>query len=107
VHRHRESLRARLAEVVADGPDLVRELAAYAERIDVTEELVRLAAHLDRLDALLTEDQPGRALDFLMQEIGRELNTTGAKSADAGLTGLVLEAKLAADRLKEQAANLL
>ncbi len=107
VDRHREALRARLAEVVADGPDLVRDLAAYAERIDVTEELVRLTAHLDRLDGLLGEDQPGRALDFLMQEIGRELNTTGAKSQDAALTALVLDAKLAADRLKEQAANLL
>jgi uncharacterized protein YicC (UPF0701 family) len=107
VDRHREALRARLAEVVADGPDLIRDLAAYSERIDVTEELVRLAAHLDRLDALLGEDQPGRALDFLMQEIGRELNTTGAKSQDAALTALVLDARLAADRLKEQAANLL
>ena len=107
---YRESLLKRLAEVLGDQvpPEtIVRELAIHAERIDVTEELVRLATHLDALDALLASDgEVGRRLDFLAQEIGREVNTTGAKANDAALTGLVLDAKLAVDQLKEQAANL-
>ena len=109
---YRDSLRARLAEVLvgqAVTPEqLVRELAMYAERIDVTEELVRLAAHCDALDALLTgsDDQLGRKLDFLLQEIGREINTTGAKSNDTTLTALVIDAKTAVEQMKEQAANV-
>lgn len=109
---YRDSLRARLAEVLvgqAVTPEqLVRELAMYAERIDVTEELVRLAAHCDALDVLLTgsDDQLGRKLDFLLQEIGREINTTGAKSNDTTLTALVIDAKTAVEQMKEQAANV-
>ncbi len=109
---YRDSLRTRLAEVLAGQAvtpeQLVRELAMYAERIDVTEELVRLAAHCDALDALLSgsDDQLGRKLDFLLQEIGREINTTGAKSNDTALTTLVLEGKAAVEQMKEQAANV-
>lgn len=109
---YRDSLRARLAEVLAGQAvtpeQLVRELAMYAERIDVTEELVRLAAHCDALDGLLSgnDDQLGRKLDFLLQEIGREINTTGAKSNDTALTALVLEGKAAVEQMKEQAANV-
>jgi uncharacterized protein (TIGR00255 family) len=107
---YREGLQRRLAEVLAEQlpPEvLARELALQAERIDVTEEQVRLGAHLDALDALLADSaEIGRKLEFLVQEIGREINTTGAKANDAQLTGFVLEAKLALDQLKEQAANL-
>ena len=109
---YREQLAKRLNDVLAGQalvtPEhLVRELALYAERIDVTEELVRLAAHLDALDTLLTVGgETGRKLDFLAQEIGREINTTGAKANDAALTTLVVEAKLALDQIKEQAANV-
>ena len=110
---YRESLTARLREILAGqavvGEEaLVRELAMHAERIDVTEELVRLAAHLDALDALLAgpDDQLGRKLEFLLQEVGREINTTGAKSNDRALTALVLEAKALVEQVKEQAANI-
>lgn len=108
----REALLKRVAEVLAGQaavtPEhLVREVAIHAERIDVTEELVRLAAHLDALDALLAGDgEVGRKLEFLTQELAREINTTGAKANDAALTALVLDAKLAVDQLKEQAANV-
>jgi uncharacterized protein YicC (UPF0701 family) len=107
---YRESLLKRLQEVLSEvvqPEQVVRELAIHAERIDVTEELVRLDAHLAALDGLLTgHDEVGRKLEFLAQEIGREVNTTGAKANDAQLTALVLEAKLVVDHLKEQAANL-
>ncbi len=107
---YREQLLRRLHEVLAERIDpatIVREIALYAERIDVTEELVRLTSHLDALDALLAAGgEIGRKLDFLGQELGREINTTGAKANDAALTNLVLAAKLVLDQLKEQAANV-
>lgn len=110
----RDHLQQRLGEILRDAvpPEiLVRELAVYAERIDITEEQVRLAAHLEALDTLLAgADDPkaevGRRLEFLLQEIGREVNTTGAKANDAPLAALVIDAKVAIDQLKEQAANL-
>ena len=109
---YREQLTKRLSEILAGQalitPEhLVRELAMYAERIDVTEELVRLTAHLEALDGLLKGgSETGRKLDFLAQEIGREINTTGAKANDSALTALVLDAKLVLDQIKEQAANV-
>jgi uncharacterized protein (TIGR00255 family) len=112
----REHLTTRLREILAGTPVpdevLVRELALYSERVDVTEEQVRLAAHCDALDALLAEPDGidgghGRRLEFLLQEIGREVNTTGSKSNDTALTTLVLEAKAIVEQMKEQAANVL
>lgn len=108
----RDNLLKRVSDVLANHANitpehLIREVALHAERIDVTEELVRLAVHLDALDQLLVQDgEVGRKLDFLIQELGREINTTGAKANDAALTSLVLDAKLAIDQLKEQAANV-
>lgn len=109
---YRATLQARVAELLKDvtltQEHLVREVALHAERIDVTEELVRLTAHIDALDALIAgnDEQQGRKLEFLLQEIGREVNTTGAKSNDTALTNLVLEAKAIVEQLKEQSANL-
>ena len=109
---YRIALQARVGELLKDvtltPEQLVREVALHADRIDVTEELVRLAAHVDALDALITsnDEQQGRKLEFLLQEIGREVNTTGAKSNDTALTNLVLEAKALVEQMKEQTANL-
>lgn len=109
---YRSALQARVGELLKDVTltleQLVREVALHADRIDVTEELVRLAAHVDALDKLIAgeDEQQGRKLDFLLQEIGREVNTTGAKSNDTALTNLVLEAKALVEQMKEQAANL-
>lgn len=109
---YRTALLARVGELLKDvtltPEQLVREVALHADRIDVTEELVRLAAHIDALDALIAgnDDQQGRKLEFLLQEIGREVNTTGAKSNDTALTNLVLEAKATVEQMKEQTANL-
>ncbi len=110
---YREALLARLREalagVAAVTPELlVRELALHADRIDVSEELVRLATHLDALDALLVsaEDALGRKLEFLLTECGREIATTAAKSNDAGMTKVTLDAKHVIEQMKEQAANV-
>lgn len=109
----REALRERLREAGVEGIDpelLARECALAADRIDVSEEMTRLAAHLSALDELLASpgDQAvGRPLEFLLQELGREVNTTGAKANDAALAALVLEAKQVLEQIREQAANLL
>jgi uncharacterized protein (TIGR00255 family) len=110
---YRASLMARVSDLLQDSAGLtpeqiIREVTLYAERVDVTEELVRLAAHLDSLDALInsTDDQLGRKLEFLLQEIAREINTTGAKSNDTALTNQVLEAKSLVEQMKEQSANV-
>ena len=109
----REAMIARVQEAVADQIDpeaLARECAVQADRIDVSEELTRLQAHLERLDQLLAADNDeavGRPLEFLLQELGREVNTTGAKANDSELTALVLEAKNTLEQIREQAANVL
>ncbi len=111
---YRTAVQTRVSELLAGQPltqeQLIREVALYSERIDVTEELVRLGAHIDALDSLIAssqDDQLGRKLDFLLQEIGREINTTGAKSNDTALTNIVLEAKALIEQLKEQSANVI
>lgn len=109
----REALRARVQEALGEqiDPDaLARECAIQADRIDLSEELTRLQAHLERLDALLVandDEAVGRPLEFLLQELGREINTTGAKANDAALTALVLDAKNILEQIREQAANVL
>ncbi len=107
--------RERLLAVVSEAIGLVvppetiaREVAIEAQRIDISEELVRFAAHLDALDRLIARQDPvGRELDFLAQELGREANTAGAKANDPTLSELGIALKLAVDQLKEQSANCL
>lgn len=86
---------------------LAQEIALAAERADVTEELVRAAAHLDAFAATLAEGGAiGRRLDFLLQELGREINTTGAKSPTAAISALVVQAKAELEKMREQVQNL-
>lgn len=101
----------RVAQVLGKGTvseeRLVQEAALLAERCDVTEELVRLASHLDRLGELLRQKgSVGKAIDFLIQEIHREINTIASKSADLEVTNLTLEAKGEVEKLREQVANV-
>ncbi|MGE0870613.1 MAG: YicC/YloC family endoribonuclease [Kofleriaceae bacterium] len=86
---------------------LAQEVALLADRSDVTEELVRLASHLDQARALLAgKASVGRRLDFLVQEIGRELNTIGSKSAATEITAAVVEGKAALEKVREQVQNV-
>jgi uncharacterized protein (TIGR00255 family) len=86
---------------------LAQEVAMLADRADVTEELVRLASHLDQARAMLATTGPaGRRLDFLVQEIGRELNTIGSKSALAEITSAVVDAKAQLEKIREQVQNV-
>ena len=107
-------LEERLATLSAATPPvdpvrLAQEVAALAERLDVSEEIARLRAHFDHLAVLLgggAKDSPGRRMDFLAQEIGRELNTLGGKIQDAGIAALVIDGKAELEKLREQAQNI-
>jgi uncharacterized protein (TIGR00255 family) len=86
---------------------IAQEAALMAERLDVSEELVRLETHLQHLSELLrAPGAVGRKLDFVVQEVGRELNTIGSKAQDAGVAALVIEGKAELERLREQAQNV-
>ena len=95
------------SEMAADPERLVQEAALLADRADVSEEVVRLRAHLAAFsDRLSKGGSVGRTLDFLCQEIHRELNTLGSKCREVGLAERVVEAKTATERLREQVQNL-
>ena len=86
---------------------LAQEIALLAERADVTEELVRLASHLEQARALIHgSGASGRRLDFLVQEIGRELNTIGSKSAATEISSAIVEAKAVLEKVREQVQNV-
>jgi uncharacterized protein (TIGR00255 family) len=109
--RQREILLRRLqsARLPADvlDPRIATEIAIFAERCDITEELARLESHLSQFREHIESDRPiGRTLEFLSQEMGREWNTAGAKANDAKISLLVVEAKAELDRVREQLANV-
>lgn len=89
--------------------DIVREIAVYAERSDISEEIQRLSGHIEQFTQLITASggkSVGRTLDFLAQEMLREANTMASKSNDATISRAIVEVKGAIDRIKEQAANV-
>jgi uncharacterized protein (TIGR00255 family) len=87
--------------------DVVREVALFADRVDISEELQRLDSHLARLrDTLDAGGEVGRGMEFLLQEVLREVNTIGSKSPDVAVSHAVVDMKSLVDKLKEQAANL-
>jgi len=110
---YRERLLERVSSVLEDSQieekDIIREVAVFADRIDISEELVRLSSHLEQLATLFADDneQQGKRLEFLLQECGREVNTIGSKAHDADLSLLVVDANSALEQMREQAANIL
>lgn len=102
-----DKLKARVqaAAVELDAARLAQEVALLADRIDVTEELERLCAHVDQARVLLSSSSPGRRLDFLCQEFLREANTLGSKCQDAPTAHLVVELKAEIERMREQVQN--
>ena len=101
----REKLRARLAELdmPADPGRLEQELVFISQKMDVDEEVDRLDSHIEEVRRVLDRDEPvGRRLDFLMQELNREANTLGSKSADAETTKAAVELKVLIKQMREQ-----
>lgn len=104
-------LRERIAQLLEgaapEEPRLAQEVAIIADRGDVTEELVRFRSHLAQLDSFLLEVEPvGRKLDFLLQEMNREVNTIGSKANDARIAMLVVELKAELEKIREQVQNI-
>lgn len=93
--------------LAVDEARLLQEVAIMAERSDITEEIVRFRSHIDQFNDLLAgEDAAGRKIDFLIQEMGREINTIGSKSGDAEISRGVIEIKSELAKLREQVQNI-
>ena len=113
VATYRDRLAERIREALKDNqitPDesrLLTECAIHADKVAVDEELVRLRTHFEAFEAILASDEPvGRKLDFLLQEMNREVNTTGSKCNDARIAQLVVNAKCELEKVREQIQNL-
>ena len=106
---YQERLTARLRDAVAslDEDRIRQEVALFAQRIDVAEELSRLSTHLDEVERILeTGGAAGKRLDFLMQELNREANTLASKSAATDMTAIAMEFKVLIEQMREQVQNI-
>jgi uncharacterized protein (TIGR00255 family) len=109
--RYAESLRERIAKAGVTLPQqderLLKEIAFFADRSDISEELTRLESHLNQFAHHLRKNEPvGRTLDFMTQEIFRELNTLGAKANDAAISQCVVACKSEMEKIREQVQNI-
>jgi len=110
---YRERLAERIRDALSDNritvdeSRLLTECAIYSDKVAVDEELVRLRAHFDAFEEILSSGEPvGRRLDFLMQEMNREVNTTGSKCNNAEIAALVVNMKCELEKIREQIQNL-
>lgn len=96
------------SEIRIDDQRLLQEVVFYLEKLDVHEEMNRIKSHLKKLDELFNtpEEEVGRKLDFLLQELGRETNTIGSKSADVDISDSVVKMKVFLEKVREQALNI-
>lgn len=93
--------------VTLNPADLIREVSIFAERSDISEEMVRLRSHLDQFSTIMADrESGGRKLEFLIQEMFREVNTIGSKSTDVEIARHVIEMKTAIERLREMIQNI-
>ena len=113
VSTYRERLAERIREALKDcqiTPDenrLLTECAIHADKVAVDEEMVRLRTHFGAFEEILSSGEPvGRKLDFLMQEMNREINTTGSKCSDAQIAHIVVDVKCELEKIREQIQNL-
>lgn len=111
VKRHREALMQRIeaanVQVATDDERLIKELAYFADRSDISEEITRLQSHLKEVLPLLKSSEPvGRKLEFMAQEISRELNTLGSKANDAEISQSIVACKSEMEKIREQIQNI-
>ena len=104
--RLEERVETLLSGNVIDPQRIAMEVAMLADKYDVAEEITRLKSHLDQFEVLMSQDNAGRKLNFLLQEMNREVNTIGSKSNDADMAHLVVEMKEEIERLREQVQNV-
>ena len=111
VREYSEKLYAKIKEVLdgkdADEARILTEVAIFADKVAVNEELVRLSSHFEEFYRIISVPEPaGRKLDFLIQEINREINTTGSKAVDIEIAKTVVELKAETEKLREQIQNI-
>ncbi len=111
IELYRTRLSERIAELsrglAVDAQRLAQEVAFFAERTDVAEEMTRLSSHLEQFLELLRSKEPsGRKMDFLVQEMHREVNTTGSKSQHAEISSRIMQLKAELERIREQVQNV-
>ncbi|WKY46370.1 YicC/YloC family endoribonuclease [Eubacteriaceae bacterium ES3] len=111
LEKYRHDLKERVASYIEsleiDEKRLLTEVAIMADKLNVDEELTRLKSHTGRLAVILQENEPvGRKLDFLIQEINREINTIGSKANDLSITNLVVDVKSEIEKIREQIQNI-
>lgn len=110
VEKYREKLLQRLQDITSAEEvenRILTEVAVFAERVDIAEELDRLSSHFEQLDETLRDNQPiGRKLEFLLQEIHREINTIGSKNQSSVASIAVVQAKSVLEKMREQVQNI-
>ena len=113
IHEYRDKLLQRVNELVKDldtrlsPADVLREVALHADRCDITEEITRLRSHLTQFLKLVDDTtSQGRKLDFMCQELFREVNTIGSKSNHVGVAHAAVEAKVCVERMREIVQNV-
>ena len=113
IRAYRDKLLERIREllkgtsVVISEPDLIREVSLFADRCDINEEVTRLRCHLEQFAAFLNDKvSQGRKLDFLTQEMFREVNTIGSKANNVSLARCVVEMKASVERIREVLQNV-
>ena len=111
VKRYRENLMKRLdaagIELNLDDERLIKEIGLFADRCDISEEITRLESHFAQCQKYFTSDEAvGRPLDFLIQEMGREINTIGSKANDASIAQIIVESKTELEKIREQIQNI-
>ena len=112
VDEYREKLNNRISEIlenpsIIDENRLAQEVAIFADKSSITEEIVRFRSHIEQLRKTVEKnDSIGRKIDFLIQEMNREVNTTGSKSYNINITNLVVEVKSELEKIREQIQNI-
>ncbi|ERP31264.1 YicC/YloC family endoribonuclease [Chitinivibrio alkaliphilus] len=110
LERYREKLATVFREYQNDSCEETRfytEVALMAEKFDITEEITRLRAHVEALKSLIDRDESGKKINFMLQELGREINTIGSKANDITISEHVVELKEQVEKIREQALNIL
>lgn len=112
VDEYKEKLNTRINEIL-DNPSIIdenrlaQEVAIFADKSSITEEIVRFRSHIEQLkNTVVKNDSIGRKIDFLIQEMNREVNTTGSKSSNINITNLVVEIKSELEKIREQIQNI-
>ena len=109
---YKDKLYARISELlddpkVVDEYRLAQEVAIYADKSNITEEIVRFKSHINQLrDTVTADESVGRKMDFLIQEMNREVNTMGSKSSDVSIANLVINMKAELEKIREQVQNI-